>query len=51
MLALIGVLLVIWLLFIILGFVIKGLAWLALIGVALFLATGAWGWLKGKTSA
>jgi hypothetical protein len=31
--------------------VIKGLLWLALIGIVLFLVTGAWGWLKGKTSA
>jgi hypothetical protein len=50
MLGLIALLLIIWLLFIILGFVIKGLLWLALIGVVLFLATGAWGWLKRRTS-
>jgi hypothetical protein len=51
MLGLLALLLVIWLLFIILGFVIKGLLWLALIGVVLFLGTSAWGWLKNKTSA
>jgi hypothetical protein len=50
MLGLIALLLIIWVLFIILGFVIKGLLWLALIGVVLFLATGAWGWLKRRTS-
>jgi hypothetical protein len=51
MLALIAVLLVIWLLFVLLGFIIKGLVWLAIIGIVLFLATAAWGWLKRRTSA
>jgi hypothetical protein len=51
MLALIAVLLVIWLLFVLLGFIIKGLLWLAIIGIVLFLATSAWGWLKRSTSA
>ena len=51
MLGLLALLLIIWLFFIILGIVIKGLLWLALIGIVLFLATGAWGWLKRRTSA
>ncbi len=51
MLALIAVLLVIWLVFVLLGFIIKGLVWLAIIGIVLFLGTAAWGWLKRSTSA
>jgi LPXTG-motif cell wall-anchored protein len=51
MLALIAALLVIWLLFVLLGFIIKGLIWLAIIGIVLFLGTAAWGWLKRRTSA
>ena len=44
-------LLVIWLVLSILGFAIKGLLWLAVIGLVLFVATGVWGWLKRKTNA
>jgi hypothetical protein len=51
MLALIAALLVIWLLFVLLGFIIKGLVWLAIIGIVLFLGTAAWGWLKRNSSA
>lgn len=41
-------LLVIWLALSVLGFAIKGLIWLAIIGIVLFLATGAWGyWRRG----
>lgn len=50
MLAFIGILLLIWLALAVLGFVIKGLLWLAIIGIVLFVATAAWGWLKRKTS-
>ncbi|MEO7131018.1 MAG: hypothetical protein ABIZ07_06550 [Dermatophilaceae bacterium] len=46
MLGFIGLLLVIWLVFIILGAVIKGLFWLAIIGAVLFLATAGYGWVK-----
>lgn len=35
-----------WLVLSILGFVIKGLLWLAVVGLVLFVATAAWGWLK-----
>ncbi|MCD2193360.1 hypothetical protein LQ327_08165 [Actinomycetospora endophytica] len=35
--------LVIWLLLAVLGFVIKGLFWLAIIGIILFLVTAAFG--------
>jgi hypothetical protein len=43
----IGVLLVIWLAFTVLGFVIKGLFYLAIIGGLLFLGTAAYGAIKG----
>ncbi len=44
-------LLIIWLVLSILGFVVKGLLWLAVIGLVLFVATAVWGWLKRKTNA
>lgn len=50
MLKVIGVLLVIWLAFIVLGAIIKGLMWLLVIGAVLFLGTAAYGWLKRSTS-
>ena len=40
---LIVLLLVIWLLISVLGFLIKGLIWLAIIGIVLFVVTGALG--------
>ena len=43
MLGIIGFLLVVWLVFVVLGFVVKGLLWLAIIGIVLFLVTGALG--------
>ena len=39
MLALIILLLIVWLVLAVLGFVIKGLLWLAVVGIVLFLAT------------
>jgi len=48
MLWVIVILLVIWLLVSVLGFVIEGLFWLAVIGIVLFIATAVWGWLKRK---
>jgi hypothetical protein len=47
---LIVVLLVVWLILAILGFVIKGLLWLAIIGIVLFVATGIWGWMRRRTT-
>lgn len=44
-------LLVLWLILSIVGFVVKGLLWLAIIGLVLFVATGVWGWLKRRTNA
>ena len=43
------VLLVLWLAVSVLGFVIKGLFWLAIIGLVLFLATSLFGFLKNKS--
>lgn len=50
MMNLIVFLLVVWLVFAVLGFVIKGLFWLAVIGIVLFLATAVFGWVKRKTA-
>ncbi|BCW06067.1 MULTISPECIES: hypothetical protein [Micrococcaceae] len=44
-------LLVIWLILSIIGFVVKGLVWLAIIGLILFVATGVWGWVKRRGRA
>jgi putative Ca2+/H+ antiporter (TMEM165/GDT1 family) len=44
-------LLVIWLVLAIVGFAIKGLLWLAIIGLVLFIATGVWAWVKRKARA
>jgi LPXTG-motif cell wall-anchored protein len=41
-------LLIIWLVLSVLGFIIEGLLWLALIGLVLFAATAAWGWVKRR---
>ena len=46
LLRLIGLLLVVWLVVSIIGAVVKGLFWLLVVGVVLFLATAAYGWLK-----
>lgn len=35
----------------VLGFVLKGLLWLGLIAVALFIITGIVAWMRGKSSA
>lgn len=43
-------LLVIWLAFIVVGFFIKALLWLAIIGLVLFVATSAYGALRQRTS-
>jgi hypothetical protein len=46
MLAFLGLLLLIWLAFIVIGAVVKGLFWLIIIGILLFLATALYGWVK-----
>ncbi|MDQ1584322.1 MAG: hypothetical protein QOF36_2376 [Microbacteriaceae bacterium] len=47
MMTLVIVLLALWLILTIVGFAIKGLVWLALIGIILFLATSIIGWIRG----
>ncbi|MGY1805206.1 hypothetical protein ACI78T_18130 [Blastococcus sp. SYSU D00922] len=46
MLRLLGLLLVIWLAVTVIGAVVKGLFWLAVVGVLFFAATAALGWSK-----
>ena len=47
MLAFIIILLVVWAVLAVLGFVIKGLLWLAIVGLILFVITGIVGWIRG----
>ena len=47
MLAFVVILLVIWAVLAILGFVIKGLLWLAIVGLVLFVITVIIGWIRG----
>ncbi|MGY1742613.1 MULTISPECIES: hypothetical protein [unclassified Blastococcus] len=49
MLGFIALLLVIWLALTVVGAVVKGLFWLAVIGIVLFLVTGAVGWTRRHT--
>lgn len=50
LLALIGVLLLVWLVIIVIGAVVKGLFWLIILGAVLFVATAAYGWVKRQAS-
>ena len=50
MLVLVIVLLVLWLILTVVGFAIKGLMWLAIIGIILFLGTAAIGLVRRKAS-
>lgn len=43
-------LLVVWLAFVIVGFVAKALLWLALVGIVLFIATGIYGAFRSRAS-
>jgi hypothetical protein len=45
---LIVALLVLWVVLVVLGFVIKSLFWLAIVGVVLFVATGIFGAIRGR---
>jgi hypothetical protein len=45
-LRLLGLLLVIWLVISVIGWVVKGLFWLAVLGLVLFVATAVLGWGK-----
>ena len=49
MLQLIGLLLVVWLVITVVGALVKGLFWLVVVGLLLFLVTAALGWGKRNT--
>lgn len=42
-------LLLLWVVLAVLGFVVKSLFWLAIVGIVLFLATGAFGAVRGRS--
>ena len=48
MVGLILALLVVWLVLAVLGLVVKGLFWLFVIGLILFVGTGLWGWVRRR---
>lgn len=50
MTTLIIVLLVLWAVFAVVGFVVEGLLWLAFIGLILLAATAVWGWITRRTA-
>ena len=50
-LRLLGLLLVVWLVITVVGAVVEGLFWLAVIGLLFFLATAALGWNKRDSKA
>lgn len=50
MLAIVGVLLVIWIVLAVVGFVVKSLLWLAIVALVLFVITAAYGWVRRKAS-
>jgi uncharacterized membrane protein YedE/YeeE len=51
MLKIILLLLAIWVVLSIVGFVVEGLFWLAVIALVLFVATALFGWIKGRAKA
>lgn len=50
MLTFIIILLAVWAIVAVLGFAIKGLIWLAFIGIILFVVTAVIGWIRGRAS-
>ena len=51
MTGLIVFLLVLWLVLAVLGALLEGLFWLTVVGLVLLVATGVYGWIKGKAAA
>ncbi|HET8588616.1 MAG TPA: hypothetical protein VFM01_03215 [Nakamurella sp.] len=51
MIALILILLLLWVALGVIGFVVKGLVWLAIIGIVLFVITGIVGFFRGRSRA
>jgi hypothetical protein len=43
-------LLVLWLVFAVVGFVVKSLFWLAILGIVLFVATGVFGAMRRRST-
>jgi hypothetical protein len=43
-------LLVLWLILAVIGFVVKSLFWLAILGIVLFIATGVFGAMRRRTT-
>ena len=51
MLAIVGVLLVVWIVLAVVGFVVKSLLWLGVVALVLLVITAAYGWVKRKASS
>ncbi|MDQ6657187.1 MAG: hypothetical protein M3Z00_02950 [Actinomycetota bacterium] len=51
MLAIIGILLVVWLVLAIVGFVVHSLLWLGIVALILFVGTAAFGWVKRRAGS
>jgi hypothetical protein len=51
MLALIGILLVVWVVLAVVGFIVKSLLWLAIVAIILFVVTAAFGWVRRKATS
>ena len=51
MLRFLGLLLVVWLAITVIGSVVKGLLWIAVVGLIFFVATAALGWNKRNDKA
>lgn len=49
MLGIVVALLILWIFVSVLGFAIKGLLWLAIIGLGLFVVTSVIGWVRRKS--
>ncbi len=49
MVGLLVALLIVWAILAVLGIVVKGLFWLFIIALILFVATGVWGWVRRRT--
>lgn len=49
MMGIVLLLLIVWVVLGVIGLVVKGLLWLFIVGLILFLATAAWGWMKRQT--
>jgi hypothetical protein len=49
LLALIGALVVVWLVVAVIGAIIKGLFWLLIVALVLSVLTAAWGWSRKDT--